>query len=95
MNKLSTVATDAAANAINVVVKNTPTQRGVISNLFAGMGMSYAIYGNEKPKYLQVPIAYMFPSMYVGYHSYKNRQKIIDSLMASISNHKQSTLSVA
>lgn len=93
MNKLSTVAADAAANAINVVVKNTPqVRRGVVSNLFVGMGMAYALYGNEKPKYYQLPIAYVAPSIYVGYHSYKNRQKIIDSFIASIGRRDQSTL---
>ena len=62
---------------INVVIKNIQANRSVLSNLIAGAGMAYAVYNDEKPKYYQVPIAFIFPSMmYTGYHLYKNKDKI-------------------
>jgi len=52
------------------IVVNARSQRGIISCLLAGAGMSYAV---SREKYSQVPLAYIFPSAYAGYHLYKNR----------------------
>ena len=38
--------------------------------VFIGIGISHAI---EKEKYSHLPIALLFPGIYIGYHSYKNR----------------------
>jgi hypothetical protein len=39
------------------------------------MGMSFA-YATEKQKYIHLPIIFLFPSIYAGYHIYKNKEAI-------------------
>ncbi len=57
-----------------IKVTNENLTRPVISNLFAGLGIYHAVYNEESP--LQVPLALFFPSVYVGYHSLKNVDRI-------------------
>ena len=40
-------------------------------NVMCGAGMAWAI---EKEKYWHLPVAFVFPSIYVGYQGYKNRE---------------------
>ena len=47
---------------------------GTTRNILAGMGLCYAI---ENQKYLHVPLTIFFPSIYAGYHLYKNKKNII------------------
>lgn len=46
-----------------------------IRSLLLGAGFAYAI--NEE-KYHHVPLTLVFPSVYAGYQSYKNRDAIIN-----------------
>jgi hypothetical protein len=42
--------------------------------MISGAGLSYAI---EKEKYTEVPLTIFFPSMYAGYHLFKNKDDVI------------------
>ena len=44
-------------------------------NLMAGAGIAYAL---EKEKPAQIPLAIFVPSIYAGYHAYKNREAVKD-----------------
>ena len=46
---------------------------GALRNVLLGAGLAYAI---GEGKYHHTPIAFVFPSIYVGYQSYKNREAI-------------------
>lgn len=50
---------------------------GVTRNLLAGASLCYAI---QNEKYLQVPLTILFPSIYSGYHLYKNKDSIVEWL---------------
>ena len=43
---------------------------GTTRNLFLGSGLAYAV---QKEDYLHIPVIVLFPSVYVGYHSYMNK----------------------
>ena len=47
---------------------------GPLRNILAGAGIAYAI---EKEKYWQLPITFVVPSIYAGYHGYKNRREAV------------------
>jgi len=49
---------------------SAPVKRPMLSNFFAGLGMYHAIYNEDSTA--QVILALFAPSMYIGYHSYKN-----------------------
>lgn len=57
-----------------IKVTNENLTRPVISNFLAGLGIYHALYKEESA--LQVPLAVVMPSVYVGYHSLKNVDKI-------------------
>jgi len=42
--------------------------------ILGGAGMAYAA---EREQYLQVPLAFISPYMYGGYHLYKNKESVI------------------
>jgi hypothetical protein len=46
---------------------------GTTRNILAGGGICFAV---ENQRYLEVPLALVFPSIYTGYHLYKNRDQI-------------------
>lgn len=48
---------------------------GVTRNLLTGASLCYAI---KNETYLQVPLTILFPSIYSGYHLYKNKENVID-----------------
>ena len=50
-------------------------------SLMAGASICYAI---ENQRYLEVPLAFIFPSIYTGYHVYKNKDKIVNWLCDNI-----------
>jgi hypothetical protein len=50
---------------------------GATRSLFAGASLCYAI---KNEKYLQVPLTILFPSVYAGYHLYKNKDNIVEWL---------------
>jgi hypothetical protein len=74
----------ATEKLVSVVVNNTSgaVRRGVISNILAGMGMSYAL-NREDPKYGQAALAFWAPSMYAGYHIYKYRDVLLLNIKKS------------
>ncbi len=43
---------------------------GPLRNILLGAGLAYAA---QKEKYWHFPIAFVFPSVYAGYHVYKQR----------------------
>ena len=46
---------------------------GTIRNILLGAGMSYAI---NKEKYTHIPIIFLAPSIYAGYHLYENKEAV-------------------
>ncbi len=44
-----------------------------MTNLFRGIGIAYCI---EKEKYMHLPITLMFPSIYLGYQIFTNKEYI-------------------
>lgn len=57
-------------NSIELIHRN---RRGVISNLFMGAGLCYAM---DQKKFSHIPLVLMFPSAYTGYHIYQNTKNI-------------------
>lgn len=48
---------------------------GPVRNVLMGAGIAYAI---EKEKLWQLPIAVVVPSIYAGYHAYKQKSAVLD-----------------
>ena len=46
---------------------------GVARSLLLGSGLAYAI---EKEQYMHLPIVIVFPTVYAGYHLYKNKEQL-------------------
>jgi len=46
---------------------------GSLRNLFLGAGICYAI---ERKEYEHIPLIYLFPSIYSGYHLFKRREEV-------------------
>jgi hypothetical protein len=61
--------------------KLTPETTRYVTNYMFGptrnilMGMSLA-YASTNQNYLHFPIIFLFPSIYTGYHIYKNKENI-------------------
>ena len=47
---------------------------GPTRSLLAGASLSYAVY-NER--YLEIPLTIFTPSMYAGYHLFKNKDEVV------------------
>jgi len=43
-------------------------------NILAGAGMAWAV---KKENYSHIPLIFLFPSMYVGYHAFNNKEELI------------------
>jgi hypothetical protein len=50
---------------------------GPTRNILAGISISYAV---ENTRYIEIPIILFFPSIYSGYHLYKNREALAEWL---------------
>jgi hypothetical protein len=50
---------------------------GTSRNILLGAGLCFAI---ENKKYWEVPVVFIFPSIYIGYQSFKNRDIIIQNI---------------
>ena len=50
---------------------------GTTRNILAGAGLCYAL---QKENYLEIPITLLFPSVYAGYHLFKNKANVEDWL---------------
>jgi hypothetical protein len=46
---------------------------GTTRNILLGAGISYAF---SKHKYTHIPIIFLFPSIYAGYHIYENKEAV-------------------
>jgi len=64
MQKLQT---EGARHVINHMV-------GPTRNILLGAGLCYAI---KQEYYLHIPLIVVFPSVYVGYHMYENKEQLI------------------
>lgn len=56
---------------------------GAARNVLVGAGLAYAI---SEGKYTHTPIAFVFPSVYAGYQTYKNRETIAAFIRKEINN---------
>ena len=59
---------------------------GTTRNILAGAGLSYAI---QTEKYHHVPLTIIFPSIYCGYHLFKNKETILDLVSNSAMQFKK------
>jgi hypothetical protein len=50
---------------------------GTTRNILSGAGLCYAI---QNQKYLEIPLTIFFPSVYAGYHLFKNKDWIISRI---------------
>ncbi len=57
-----------ATNAAQQHLHFTPAR-----NVFCGLGLAYAI---SNDKYHHIPLTVIFPSVYIGYQAYMNRDTI-------------------
>lgn len=64
MHKLRT---EGASHVVNYVF-------GPTRNILLGAGLCYSI---KKEYYSHIPLIVFFPSVYVGYHMYENKEQII------------------
>jgi hypothetical protein len=60
--------------SVTQTIRSFGTVHYITFGLTGGAGMAYAA---QREKYLQVPIAFLFPYMYGGYHLYKNKESVI------------------
>jgi hypothetical protein len=55
-------------------IRTFGTLHYIAFGLVGGAGISYAA---QREKYLQVPVAFLFPYFYGGYHLYKNKESVV------------------
>lgn len=60
-----------------LVTNNNHYIFGTTRNILLGAGLCFAI---ENKKYWETPVVFIFPSIYVGYQSFKNRDYIISNI---------------
>ncbi len=68
----------AAATAVSTIKHMTEgvlhvSHIGVVRNILLGAGLAYAM---QKEKYWHIPIAFVTPAVYVGYHAYTQRDSL-------------------
>ena len=65
----------------NESVKHTATYFfGTARSVLLGIGLSHAI---EHENYEHIPLILIFPSIYAGYHAYRNKDSILDWIIAT------------
>jgi hypothetical protein len=47
---------------------------GTVRNILAGAGLCYAV---QNKKYEEIPLTLFVPSVYAGYHIYKNKEAVV------------------
>ena len=47
---------------------------GTVQNFFLGSGLCYAI---QNEKYWDLPLLFLFPGIYAGYNTFKNKDEIV------------------
>ena len=70
-----------------IIPKITPnvTPNGVLSSFLLGVGLSYCV---ETEKYSHIPLVLLFPTPYLGYHIFKNKDIIEQNLKKRIYEKK-------
>lgn len=53
---------------------------GTSRNILLGAGLSYAV---EREEYSHIPLILIFPSIYAGYHAHRNKDTLMDWIIAS------------
>jgi hypothetical protein len=48
---------------------------GSTRNIIAGASLCYSI---QNERYLEIPLTILLPSIYAGFHLYKNKDEIVD-----------------
>jgi hypothetical protein len=61
---------------------------GTTRNILAGAGLCYAI---QQEKYLEIPLTLITPSIYAGYHLFKEKERIIDLVLDSAMHVKKTS----
>jgi len=59
---------------LSQTVRTFGTVHYFVHGMLGGAGMAYAA---QREKYFQVPLAFLFPYFYAGYHLYKNKDPVI------------------
>ena len=62
---------------------------GTSRNILLGAGLSYAV---EREEYSHIPLILIFPSIYAGYHAHRNKDVLMDWIIASKNKLKRSWL---
>lgn len=62
---------------------------GTWRNVLLGAGLSYAL---EREEHTHIPLIIIFPSIYAGYHAYRNKDAFIDWMIESKKKLKGSWL---
>lgn len=62
---------------------------GTWRNVLLGGALSYAI---EREDYTHIPLILLVPSVYTGYHAYRNKDTLLDWIIASKNKLKGSWL---
>jgi hypothetical protein len=58
---------------INQAITRVP-EHGIISSFLIGAGLSYSV---QIQKYWHIPFVFLCPTVYAGYHIFKNKQDVI------------------
>ncbi len=71
---------------MNTILQQIPTRYVLqhvtpFRSILAGSGFAYAI---EKEKYVELPVAFIFPAVYAGYHLYKNKNDFMTFLKKQV-----------
>jgi len=78
----SRVTTEPVKQSITYLV-------GTPRNILLGVGLSYAV---EREEYSHIPLILIFPSIYAGYHAHRNKDALMDWIIASNKKLKRSWL---
>jgi hypothetical protein len=68
---------------IQNIIKHQHLIYGSMRNLLLGGGLCYAV---ENKRYIEIPITFLVPSIYAGYHLFKNKEHVAAWLKSSVGN---------
>ena len=73
-----------STHIINQIIPRV-TSNGIVSSFLLGVGLSYSV---ETENYSHIPLALFFPTAYLGYHIFKNKDIIEQNLKKRIYEKK-------
>jgi hypothetical protein len=79
----SKLAMSMTPSTITHNLRNFTTLTGIV----AGAGIYFAAH--KEHYYIHVPLAFLAPGMYVGYHTYKHRETVIPYVLDLVSKIKK------